>query len=104
MLTAYNFQIRKSELTRVTPKVEQQVSHGHDCIGDEILKCSTKVKTYLAVTFSRAPKESKFLTTCKIAIPLPLFNKGYRVKLENYRPNNYRVSFVKYLNNFCINE
>ena len=84
------------EIGKIISNLKNKKSHGHDGISNEILKCcSPIVEPYLANAFNRAIEESKFPSAFKIAKIIPLFKKGDRSKLENYRPISLLSSLSK---------
>ena len=81
------FPMDELEIGKIFPDLKNKKSHGHDSIGNQILKCcSLRVEPYLAVAFNRDIEKSKFPRAFKIAKIIPLFKKGDRAKFENYRP------------------
>ena len=90
------FPTEKLNVGKIISNYKNKKRQGQDGICNERLKCCRPiVEPYLAVAFNGAIEESKFPSTFEIARIIPLFKKGDRVNLENYRPISLLSSLSK---------
>ena len=92
-------QILEEAVMEVLNNLKQKLSCGHDGISSRLLKASkTVVCKPLTLIINQTLTSGIFPDTLKIPKIIPLFKKGDKTLLENYRPISILPAISKLLN------
>ena len=92
-------QISEEAVMEVLNNLKQKLSCGHDGISSRLLKASkTVIFKPLTLIINQTLASGIFPDTLKIAKIIPLFKKGDKTLLENYRPISILPAISKFLN------
>jgi hypothetical protein len=90
--------ITRTETEKIIKNLKPSSSHGYDEISAEVLKCSLNViSSPLTYIFNLELSTGTFPTCMKYSIVKPLFKKGDKSNVSNYRPISLLISFSKIL-------
>ena len=92
-------QISEEAVMEVLNNLKQKLSCGHDGISSRLLKASkTVIFKPLTLIINQTLASGIFPDTLRIAKIIPLFKKGDKTLLENYRPISILPAISKFLN------
>jgi hypothetical protein len=84
------------EIAKIIKSFQSKNSHGYDRISVKILKLSIPfIISPLTYIFNRSLSSGTFPTHLKFSEIKPLFKKGDRTNISNYRPISLLTSFYK---------
>jgi hypothetical protein len=90
--------ITRTEIEKIIKNLKPSNSHGYDEISTKVLKCSSNVvSSPLTYIFNLVISTGTFPTRMKYSIVKPLFKKGDKRNISNYRPISLLISFSKIL-------
>ena len=100
--TMYFHPITNTEIKSLIKKLPPKNSSGHDNIGNTLLKkISDAIIKPLHHIFNLSLSSGEFPEDMKLAEVIPLFKKGLKDKMENYRPISLLITISKILEK-CI--
>jgi hypothetical protein len=86
------------EMETVIESLKISHTHGYDEISNNILKaCKTFISAPLSYLCNRVLFEGVFPDRLKYATIVPVYKRGARNTISNYRPISIFTSLVKYL-------
>jgi hypothetical protein len=92
------------EISSIVKSIKTKSSHGYDGISTEILKVSSNyIISPLTYICNKAILSDVFLDRLKFSIVKPVYKKGDRMNLANYRPISLLTSFSKVLEKALYN-
>jgi hypothetical protein len=88
--------VTETEITRAIMSLKSKNSSGYDGISNKILKlCREKIGKPLAYIFNKSIFSSAYPERLKYAIIKPIYKKGDRSLINNYRPISLVTGFAK---------
>ena len=76
-----------SDIAKIIRRLDANKAHGHDMLSIRMIKlCRNTICKPLSITFKDCLNEGKFPHEWKKANVVPVYNKGNKHSLENYRP------------------
>jgi hypothetical protein len=88
--------IARTEIEKIIKNLKPSNSHDYDEISTKVLKCSLNIiSSPLTYIFNLALSTGTFPTRMKYSIVKPLFKKGDKSNISNYRPISLLISFSK---------
>jgi len=84
------------EINKIINSLKNKTSHGYDEISDKILKASAPfILSQLTCIFNKVLSSGTFPVRLKYSEAQPLFKKGEKTEIANYRPISLLPSFSK---------
>ena len=98
---------QRYELEKIIKSLNSKNSHGYDGISNKIMKATVPFiispLTYIYIYIcNEILKTGIFPDRLKYAIVKPIFKKGNKYEVYNYRPISLLTSFSKFLKNLCL--
>ena len=94
-----------NDITRITTKLKNKSSHGHDLISTKLLKLSIgSIVTPLTHIINQSMQTGIVPSKMKIARVIPIFKTGDKHSFNSYRPISLLPSFSKILEKTIANK
>jgi len=89
------------EINKIINSMKNKTSHGYDEISDKILRASSPfILSPLTYIFNKVLSSGIFPDRLKYSEIQPLFKKGKKTEIANYRPISFLPSFSKIITLF----
>ena len=97
--------ITNNETIRIITKIKSKHSCGHDCISTALLKqIKTEISPSITLIVNQCLTTGIFPNRLKIAKVVPVFKKGDKDLLNNYRPISMLPSISKIFETVIYNQ
>ena len=97
----YNFTVElitEDTTMEILNNLKPKPSCGYDGISTKLLKtCKLEICKSLTLIINQTLSTGIFPDSLKVAKVIPLYKKGDKTLLDNYRPISYCLQFLKYL-------
>ena len=98
------YEITRKEIENALYMLKNEGSNGHDGINNKIIKLSLPViSVRICSPFNQCVKSGYFSQILKVAKIIPLFKRGLKEFLENYRPISLLSSLSKIFERIIFN-